>query len=167
MVAVGIPTEHSGSRFRSRLEARWASMFDLLGWEWEYEPFDLDGYIPDFAIRTSLGPLIVEVKPIVWPPYLGNSAEHMRIASEHTDKAKAAGLESLIVLGTSPIHDIALGLGKIFFADSWYGLAACLCGKARGWVEHCTECHTESRSVSGGMTTLFRRASNKVQWRAP
>jgi len=32
-------------RFRSRIEAQWAEMFTKLGWEWEYEPIDLNGYI--------------------------------------------------------------------------------------------------------------------------
>lgn len=60
----GIPTSYNGTRFRSRLEARWAAMFDLLGWEAEYEPLDLDGYIPDFIIKFPM-PLLVEVKPLI------------------------------------------------------------------------------------------------------
>lgn len=39
-------------------------MFDFLGWEAEYEPFDLDGWIPDFAITSPLVLTLVEVKPI-------------------------------------------------------------------------------------------------------
>ena len=34
----GIPTLYNGIQFRSRLEAKWAAFFDLLGWEYEYEP---------------------------------------------------------------------------------------------------------------------------------
>jgi hypothetical protein len=58
----GIPTEYAGTTFRSRLEARWARFFDAIGWSWEYEPFDADGYIPDFLIlgRSSL---LIEIKP--------------------------------------------------------------------------------------------------------
>ena len=58
-----IPTVLGGVRFRSRLEARWALMFDQLGWKWEYEPIDLDGYIPDFMLLFPVGPMLVEVKP--------------------------------------------------------------------------------------------------------
>ena len=58
-----IPTLYSGVQFRSRLEARWAVMFDLIGWKWIYEPFDANGYIPDFKILND-GGFIVEVKPI-------------------------------------------------------------------------------------------------------
>lgn len=61
---VGIPTLYKGIRFRSRLEAKWANFFDRLGWQWEYEPFDCHGWIPDFILlgKTSV---LVEVKPIV------------------------------------------------------------------------------------------------------
>lgn len=47
-----IETIYKGYRFRSRLEARWAIFFDVLGIKWEYEKegYDLDGarYLPDF-----------------------------------------------------------------------------------------------------------------------
>lgn len=57
--------------YRSRLEARWAAFFDLLGFEYDYEPaVDLDGWIPDFIIHgpATLHPFrqmsfFVEVKP--------------------------------------------------------------------------------------------------------
>lgn len=48
-----IETVYNGYRFRSRLEARWAVFFDVLGIEYEYEPeaYDLGEagwYLPDF-----------------------------------------------------------------------------------------------------------------------
>jgi len=47
-----IQTWYADTYFRSRLEARWAVFFDLLGVKWEYEKegYDLDGvwYLPDF-----------------------------------------------------------------------------------------------------------------------
>lgn len=58
--------------FRSRLEAKWAAMFDLCGWHWQYEPVDLNGWSPDFFIhitRPRRGggnrdiKLLAEVKP--------------------------------------------------------------------------------------------------------
>jgi hypothetical protein len=50
-----IPTIYNGVQFRSRLEAKWAAFFDLLGWHWHYEPLDLDGWIPDFLIEPFPG----------------------------------------------------------------------------------------------------------------
>jgi hypothetical protein len=58
------PTVYAGIEFRSRLEAKWACFFDELGWRWTYEPFDGNGYIPDFLIHGD-SPLLVEVKPAV------------------------------------------------------------------------------------------------------
>jgi hypothetical protein len=65
------PTWYRGVEFRSRLEARWAAFFDLAGWKWEYEPFDLPGWNPDFRVifpcyHSQCGEshsLLVEVKP--------------------------------------------------------------------------------------------------------
>lgn len=47
-----INTEYNGYLFRSRLEARYAVLFDQLGWSWEYEKegYELKSgrYLPDF-----------------------------------------------------------------------------------------------------------------------
>ena len=47
-----IQTPYQGYRFRSRLEARWATFFTKLGVKWEYEkegyPLVTDHYLPDF-----------------------------------------------------------------------------------------------------------------------
>lgn len=54
-----------GILFRSRIEARWAKMFTDLGFDWDYEPFDLNGYIPDFIIKLPNNhdiEILVEVK---------------------------------------------------------------------------------------------------------
>jgi hypothetical protein len=66
-----IPTSYGGVMFRSRLEARWAAFFDMASWKWEYEPIDLDGWLPDFRVVfpcnhsecTGKHTLLVEVKP--------------------------------------------------------------------------------------------------------
>lgn len=63
----GIETQHAIEttyrkfNFRSRLEAKWAVFFDLCKWKWSYEPIDLPGLIPDFAIGER--PTLVEIKP--------------------------------------------------------------------------------------------------------
>ena len=49
-----IPTRYRSDVMRSRLEAKWAKAFDLLGIEYYYEPqlyfFDSIGYLPDFYL---------------------------------------------------------------------------------------------------------------------
>lgn len=53
----------SGIQFRSRIEAKWAYLFEALKWNWEYEPIDLEGYIPDFIITfPNNKQILVEVK---------------------------------------------------------------------------------------------------------
>ncbi len=59
MTIAAIPTMYNGLQFRSRLEARWAAMFDVCGFRYDYEPMDFNGYIPDFRI----GEIFFEVKP--------------------------------------------------------------------------------------------------------
>jgi hypothetical protein len=67
-----IPTVHSGVLMRSRLEAHWARLLDVLGVQWQYEPqvlrlgsgYRREGYVPDFwlpELRTWL-----EVKGPHW-----------------------------------------------------------------------------------------------------
>lgn len=60
---------YRGVRYRSRLEARWARLFDWAGWRYDYEPVDLDGWIPDFAVDLPdpAGPALVECKPAIKP----------------------------------------------------------------------------------------------------
>ena len=58
-----IPTHWQGVNFRSRLEAKWAAFFSGMGWDWEYEPCDFGGWIPDFFISGTKGGMYVEVKP--------------------------------------------------------------------------------------------------------
>lgn len=52
-----IETRYAGCRFRSRLEARHAVLFDKLGIRWEYEPqgfiVDRRPYLPDFRLMDS------------------------------------------------------------------------------------------------------------------
>lgn len=55
-----IETRYKSRRFRSRLEARYAVLFDHLGLQWDYEPegYTLPGglrYLPDFFIRCPAG----------------------------------------------------------------------------------------------------------------
>ena len=82
-----IETHYNGVAFRSRLEAKWAAMFDLLGWQWTYEPTDFNGWLPDFAIwgKTLV---YVEVKPVVEFP------------QDVADRIDASGcLEEVLLVG--------------------------------------------------------------------
>jgi len=63
-----IETVYRGYRFRSRLEARWAVVFDALGirWQYEHEGYELPSgkrYLPDFYLPDV--DMLVEVKGTV------------------------------------------------------------------------------------------------------
>jgi hypothetical protein len=91
-----IETIYRGVRYRSRLEARWAAYFDLVGIRHLYEPLDFDGWTPDFLL--TFGPLEVacEIKPV-------NPAKVREVAVGVYDKALGpAGPPFRILLGHSP-----------------------------------------------------------------
>jgi hypothetical protein len=97
-----IETAYNGINFRSRLEARWAAMFDLLKWDWTYEPIDFNGWIPDFAIHGEQI-VYVEVKPVVEFPI------------EVAQKIDASGcVDQVLIVGIygptlSDYHNVEIG----------------------------------------------------------
>jgi hypothetical protein len=61
-------TIYNGIEFRSMLEAKWACFFDITGWQWQYEPMQINNRVPDFIIYTKsdyyeTDKIIVEIKP--------------------------------------------------------------------------------------------------------
>ena len=63
-----IETKYNGFRFRSRLEARWAVFFDMIGLKYEYEieGFEMNGirYLPDFYIPSLDRWFEIKAKPL-------------------------------------------------------------------------------------------------------
>ena len=83
------PTRYRGVKFRSRLEARWAVMFDYSPQVtyWTYEPFVIHHqrtgwrYTPDFEIHTKSSTLLLEIKPVAITPEEDSYLKEM--GSEH------------------------------------------------------------------------------------
>lgn len=164
MKIAAIPTKYAGVQFRSRLEARWAAFFDLLKWDWEYEPIDLDGYIPDFIISNhGTGRLFVEVKPT----RIGDNIDDV-IA-----KALDAGCDHIAVVGLdfrdyppdfTDGGDIAIGtiasrnwrcsLDLGFDDGTWWTVLGDKCSGGA------VDTGTAQRAHQ-----LWRSAQNKVQWK--
>lgn len=118
-----IATEYRGHRFRSRLEARWACFFDNVGWTWEYEALDLDGYIPDFILTFPNAPVLVEVKPVLYEKDFAKSWE--KIMASGWDK------EALIVGA------------KIFESNGWGSIGShCERDEQGAWCEGRAIIHT-------------------------
>jgi hypothetical protein len=94
---------YAGIRFRSRLEARWATFFDEAGIEWEYERRYLRvpglrrgagiNYLPDFWLPESA----------MWAEVKGSPAEELlRILAIARGLAVCGTGNDLVVLGNVP-----------------------------------------------------------------
>lgn len=95
----GIPTTYNGIQMRSRLEARWAAFFDLMGWKWAYEQCDFRGWIPDFELTLDGLTLFVEVKP-----YREPSADEIRTMLGSVRDATLPMGSALALAGLEPSH---------------------------------------------------------------
>lgn len=100
-----IPTKYRGRMYRSRLEAKWAAFFTALGWSFEYEPYDLGKWSPDFILFPEEGmnggptlPVLVEVKPIV--EFDESVASKMFDATK--EKFSLEEMPCLLLLGLKP-----------------------------------------------------------------
>jgi hypothetical protein len=117
---VAIETEHKGIIFRSRLEARWAHFFDAVGWAWVYEPFDANGYIPDFLLTGPL-PVLVEVKPAA------NEPELRQHTSRLAEALKGVWTRDTLIVGAAP-HGI-------ISSRTWNGPCLGLMWEGSWWPE--------------------------------
>lgn len=153
------PTMYNGVQYRSRLEARWAAFFDLIGWQHEYEPIDLPGWSPDFRVvfqcghsecektegkRDGFHTLLVEVKPYF-------SIEQF--------KGHASGRYLGCCIGDDWTPDLCCSSAQ-FGANPevayWHMVHGSGAGDERliDWVR-------------SGYSQLWKQAGNSVQWRAP
>ncbi|MBD9542931.1 hypothetical protein IB276_26140 [Ensifer sp. ENS04] len=137
-----IPTAYAGVNFRSRLEAQWAAFFDLAGIRWQYEPIDLEGWAPDFLLYTSLGHILVEVKPV--------DAHLHDLKDGVFDKAfQYWSRHQILLLGLGPIEMRDL-LGIILDPPD---------NAQHGWLDVMDALHVTNSDA------LWREAGNVVQWK--
>lgn len=178
-----IPTVYRGRRYRSRLEARWAAFFDLLGWQHEYEPCDLGTWSPDFALWGSEPEwrTLVEIKPI--DHWCRVTARKISDAVNIIDPAHQA--EQLLLLGSQPIfgfvgdkfqHDALGWLGSpglyetnwteaLFMVDAFDRVDAFPNGE--GFIPTTVIWGQFQRLRTCGVRPLWIEAANRVQWKAP
>lgn len=95
-------TKYKGYRFRSRLEARWAVFFDVLGvtWEYEIEGYDLGdagSYLPDFWLP----------KQKTWVEIKGDMAEE-RDAWKVIQLARQGEFPVVLATGTPGAETVAI-----------------------------------------------------------
>jgi hypothetical protein len=187
-----IPTEYRGRRYRSRLEARWAAFFDLLGWRHEYEPFDLGSWSPDFLLPDWK--MLVEVKPLeefdreTWDKAVG--ACRARGLFEPKDDCPVSGIfltrtaPSLWQRPTTTVCRVGwFGIAGTAYEPStalllWQArpflpefTAELVHGDMEGWWTasgdagmHARRHRTDPQNFPEHATGLWARATNTVQW---
>jgi hypothetical protein len=113
-----LETWWQGTRFRSRLEARWAVCFAALGIPWEYEPqgYALPNgpYLPDFRLW---GCLYAEVKPVPTP------VTEWEMYEELIEKTR--GMNQLLVLVGQPRVTWYPVITVAPYAVAWIDLDRC------------------------------------------
>lgn len=159
-----VETEYRGYKFRSRLEAKWAAFFDLLGWAWEYEPIEFDGWFPDFAIFGDTGNIVyVEVKPVTVLP--------VKLEA----RLEAVNIENEILVCGMVWHNAWL-YDRLWFGDIGYGRWS----SGNGKIGFCHGHNSYVDRISGGydggsygeirlrtyeIANLWAEACNIVQWK--
>lgn len=159
-VDCAIPTRYLGIQFRSRLEARWAAFFSLVGWRWRYEPIDLAGYIPDFIVNHPSTDWLMR------PGIPGSSLECSRVVevksvmdrdllTEHASKIERSGWDGDVSIVGATLwehshdgHGIELGVERVVdgLRVGWWA-----------WV-------MVPRRIA---LSAWRQAGNHVQWKSP
>lgn len=160
-ISKAIPTVYKGIQMRSRLEARWAAFFDFYQLKWQYEPFDCDGWIPDFLVETKREwtggeypyPYLFEIKPIstasISPNDVFRKIEHaLHLAYPKTLDIFFYTKHRIAVLGTNPgvIWQLQQIKHTDYESDDWHRLHWQVSPLFEKWEE------------------VWPAASNKVQW---
>ncbi len=118
-----IETEYKKYRMRSRLEARWAVVFDAMKFKWQYELEGVitpDGnYLPDFWIDTVS--MWAEVKPADFTKHEKKLAQAV---------ATASGYPVLMLVGTPESKAYAAcqpdgGQEVDYYLINWHGQNRC------------------------------------------
>lgn len=178
MKAAGIPTIFSGWRFRSRLEAKWAAFFEACGWAYEYEPFDMKGYIPDFVLKCH-NPVLVDIRPIMTGRELAERSQELfsRFGGETTSEILALGAFPMSLGCCAPFEAIGVFEDRSFGGNGCATLHRCThCERVS--FHHCTGsyacrvngCHDGDHYLGGNMgrdpDEMWKSACNSVQWMA-
>lgn len=168
-----IPTTYRGVQFRSRLEAKWASFFDHLGIHWEYEPLDLNGWIPDFAIvlpKNTKQITLIEVKPLEFiaptQATIDKISRALKIPDYHSDN-----LGFLLYLAFERYVPVIVGAWPAI-----YGLHCCWGNPVDetriglGWTPAVGGWQVDFDLLSVSPQVIkkaWRKATNRAQWKRP
>lgn len=171
-----IPTIYNDVKYRSRLEAKWAAMFDLLSWKHSYEPLDFEGYIPDFIITSSNEHMFVEVKGAIDQKNLFGMCSKMRLfAKEKRRECIAVGAymeEEPYLTIRGIMHGLTCGIRIHGGRHHTLFIKWCnVCEKYTlpfGYANKCFFCqsHTDelSEHLKLQLVKMWKNAANITQW---
>lgn len=163
MKSHGIPTKGAkGYDYRSRIEAVWSYVFEKLGWEWDYEPIDLDWYIPDFILKTTYGEKILcEIK---------GDVDIIKTYEPYLKKIINSGWKGrYIILGSTVTNDnneVVIGVGGN--TESSEEVTNITIKKISGWVlASSTEENLLGKveETNGDFNSVWVEARNLAQWK--
>lgn len=110
-----IDTKYNGFNFRSRLEARWAIFFDVIGLKYEYEVegFEMNGirYLPDFYIPSLDRWFEIKAKSL--------SEYEMKKCEEFCFNKDNKNIKSSILIGSPEVIKIDSFVGIIEYVWEW------------------------------------------------
>lgn len=145
---------YKGVRFRSRLEASYAAFFDEIRWQWEYEPYELSGWAPDFLVKfprwRESRSLLVEVRPYDQFEQFYNHTAYIRYYDlAHSDRHPEDGV---LLTGAHPRigrwqMSLSEGGGEFEISD---------------WVN--CNCNSQARGYRNHIDVHWLAARNIVQW---
>jgi len=156
----GIATTYGGITYRSLLEARFAALFDGLKWTHNYEPAELDWYIPDFDLVFTKRPLLVEIKPL---------NEDIALAKEKIYRSGWTGdIAILISAETKFIGDIyesGIGWDRAVLTFCKACNSATIVSEGGRWS--CRNCNGSNRDLwwAYDAASEWHEAQNATQWK--
>lgn len=169
----GIPTTYRGINMRSRTEARVAAFFDELDWEWEYEPDDLNYYIPDFVLHLPRADVLVEVKSSVED--IAEAKTKLELSGWEKEAIIVSRGPGLLSAGDYVIGNLLEAKGPERPGHEWHLAVTkfCIsCGRvtfisdSNSW--HCRHCGADDGNAHIGdfdPREAWKNATNRVQWR--
>lgn len=170
-----IPTTYQGVQFRSRLEARWAVVFDQLDvtWYYEYEGYQTstgyylpDFWLPDVYMRDRLmGGVFVEVKPDDYPECTHPQLEEV---------ARGLGRGAVLAVGLPKYQDSGNDSRQVYevFPDWDYAMMLMYCQRCdtvkfdfhEGSYYDCPRCKADIDYDCPTLYRAFTAAANYRFW---
>lgn len=172
------PTKYNRRLYRSRLEARWAAFFDLCKWKFEYEPFDLNGWTPDFIIKEGTQ-VLVEVKPNL---QFFETPKYLKAIEESKRKYELLLLENGPIESAHTCFGDGSALGHLFDYNQSNGFAVLgsfhgqggdgrigFCHDHMGWEDRISGAYNEGHfeSVDKMVAEHWIEAGNMVMFLKP